>query len=35
MPKDGVYAITRVFGEDEAVTLPELDVEWRVADLLP
>jgi Uma2 family endonuclease len=35
MPRDGAYAITRVFGEDETVSLPELDLDWLVRDLLP
>jgi Uma2 family endonuclease len=34
-PEDGAYVVTRVLREDETVTLPGLDVEWRVGDLLP
>jgi Uma2 family endonuclease len=34
-PEDGAYLLTRILHADETVTLPELDLEWRVGDLLP
>jgi Uma2 family endonuclease len=33
--RDGRYRVARVLAETDEVALPEIDVRWRVADLLP
>ena len=34
-PQNGSYQSAQILGEADAVTLPELAVEWRVRELLP